>query len=341
MGFLTSLLASLSSRAADLPLTTWHGETMASPYVVKIAGASLKPADLDRLKAEVDARLREVNRQMSHYQPDSELSRFNRHEAARPFQVSAEFARVTRFALDLHRRSGGLFDPTLGPLINLWGFGPKGEIHQAPTDEHIRAALQQCGGQRLQVTERDELVKTLPVLQLNLSAVAKGFGVDEVARVLCARGWTNLFVEIGGEVLALGHSPRGDKWRVGIEAPVPDLPPGEFLEGVVALSGLAIATSGDYRKYFEDAQGRRQAHILDPTTGRPVQHKLASVSVVATNCLLADGLATTLFVMGEEQGRKWIEQWPDAAALFIVRQDDGGFKTLASSRFGALTGYTP
>ena len=178
MGWLTSLLASLSSRAADLPLTTWHGETMASPYVVKIAGASLKPADLDRLKAEVDARLREVNRQMSHYQPDSELSRFNRHEAARPFQVSAEFARVTRFALDLHRRSGGLFDPTLGPLINLWGFGPKGEIHQAPTDEQIRAALQQCGGQRLQVTERDELVKTLP-LPTNMNVVAtenpKGF----------------------------------------------------------------------------------------------------------------------------------------------------------------------
>lgn len=324
----------LATLAADLPLVTWQGETMGSAYTVKIVGATFTPAETDRLRAEVEARLREVNRQMSHYQPDSELSRFNRSESTAPFKVSAEFARVTRFALELHRQSGGAFDPTLGPLINLWGFGQAGEVFQPPSDERVEQTRKLCGCQHLSLTPSGELKKAIPQLQLNLSAVAKGFGVDEAARVLRARGHTNVFVEIGGEVVGFGVNPAGLPWRVGVESPLEHVGFGEAIELVVPLSNAALATSGSYRKFITDAQGRRYSHVLLPKTGRPVQHDLVSVSVVAPDCLTADGLATTLFVLGPDEGPPWLERtYPRASALFMVRASDGPLRKFTTARF--------
>jgi len=334
-------LSSCPGSTAELPVVRWEGRTMGSPYTVQLVGANLPEQQVDALKAEVEACLKEVNRQMSHYDPESELSRFNRAPALTPFRISPEFARLVRFSLDLNRRSEGAFDPTISPVINLWGFGEKSEQRAVPSSADLAAALKQTGCGHVSVTLKDELVKDIPALGLNLSAIAKGFGVDEMARVLCAHGFTNVYVSIAGEVLALGHNARGTKWQVGVSSPVPNWREDDPMAAVLSLSGQALSTSGDYQKFFMDAQGHRLAHIFDPHTGWPVQHNVGGVSVVAENCMTADALATTLFVLGVEKGTKFIESWTNAAALFIVREKGGSFRSLPSSRFATLTGYQP
>jgi thiamine biosynthesis lipoprotein len=331
----------LYARGADLPQISWQGQTMGSTYTVKIVDAQLSDQQVEALKSEVDQRLKEVNRQMSHYQPDSELSRFNRAPARAPFKISPEFARVMRQSLELNRRSQGAFDPTLGPVIGLWGFGAETEVKAVPSESQLREGMARTGCQHLRVTENQELVKDIPDLQLNLSAIAKGFGVDEMARVLRGHGLTNIYVSISGEVFALGHNARGQKWQVGIAAPVLDWRPGDPVVSVLSVSGQAVSSSGDYQKYFVDAKGRRLCHIFDPKTGWPVQHNLGSVSVVADNCTTADSLSTTLFVLGPEAGLRFIESWTNAAALFVVRESDKKPQVILSSRFAAMTGYQP
>jgi thiamine biosynthesis lipoprotein len=319
-------------------MLTWQGRTMGSPYTIKIVGAVPAAREIDALKAEIEERLREVNRQMSHYQPDSELSRFNRAPAGTPFKVSPEFAQVVRVSLEMWRRSAGAFDPTLAPVINLWGFGEKTDRNLVPSAPELQAALKKTGAQYLSVTADGELRKEIPDLALNLSAIAKGFGVDEMARVLQQHGFTNIYVSIAGEVLALGHNQRGTPWQVGLAAPVSHWNENDPLAAVASLSGRALSTSGDYQKFFVDAQGRRLCHIVDPKTGWPVQHNLAAVTVVAQNSMTADALATTLFVLGPERGSQFIESWTNAAALFIVRESDGKFRNIPSPKFVAMTG---
>ena len=296
-----------SGQAAELPLLTWQGQTMGSTYIVKVAGTNLPPAQVSALQAEVEQRLKQVNRQMSHYQPDSELSRFNRAAAHTPFKVSPEFVRVVRFSLELDRRSEGAFDPTLAPVINLWGFGERTDKRAVPPEAELRAALKKVGCRRLSVTPDDELVKDIPDLTINLSAIAKGFGVDEMASVLRRHGLTNFYVSISGETFTLGHNARNQPWQIAISAPVSNWRIGDPVAATLSLSGRALSTSGDYQKFFFDARGRRLCHIFDPRTGWPVQHNLGGVSVVADNCMTADALSTTLFVLGAEAGLRFID----------------------------------
>ena len=341
VGLLLAIAFAGDARSADAPLQRWQGRTMGSPYTVQIVGAHPTSESLDALKAEVETRLKEINRQMSHYDPESELSRFNRAPAHQPFPVSPEFARVVRFALDLARRSGGAFDPTLGPVINLWGFGEKSTPGAVPSDSDLKAALARTGFHHLAVTPRDELVKDIPDLALNLSAVAKGFGVDELVRLLHRRGHTNVYVAIAGEVRTSGHNARGTAWQVGIVEPLADWREGDPMAEIAALSDRAISTSGDYQKFFRDAAGRRFAHIFDPRTGRPVQHRVGGVSVVAPDSMTADALATTLFVLGEKDGLAFVESWAAAGALFIVRQSEEEYRLVRSRRFAELAGLPP
>ncbi len=314
---------------------------MGCTYIVKIVDASLSPRRIERLKTEVDQRLKEVNRQMSHYQPDSDLSRFNRAPANVPLKVSPEFASVARQALELNGASEGAFDPTLGPVIDVWGFGPMTDVHAVPSEVKLREAMQNTGCWHLSVTANDELVKDIPDLRLNLSSLVKGFGSDEMGRRLRAHGLTNFYVAIGGDVFTSGHNARGQKWQVGISAPVLDWAHGDPVAAVLALSNQAVSTSGDNEKFFLDAQGRRWGHIFNPKTGHPVQHNLASVSVVAGTCMCSSSLATTLFVLGPEAGLRFIESRTNAAALFIVREPDGKMRPILSSRFAAMTRYQP
>ena len=323
--------------AADFPVVAWQGRTMGSPYTVKIVDGKLDDAGVTAIKAEIEQILLEVNRQMSNYVPESELSRFNRAEAKVPFKVSPDFARVVRFSLELSRLSNGAFDPTLGPLINLWGFGEQTKDHLVPSAEVLRAKMAEIGWQHLTVTADGELVKDLPHLALDLGAVAKGFGVDQMIRVLRGHGWENIYASIAGEVRVLGHNPRGTKWALGISVPVDQWRENDPMAATVSISGQALSTSGDYQKFFIDPQGRRMCHIIDVRTGTPVQHNLAGVTVVGPDSMTADGISTTLFVLGPEAGMKFIDAREDAAALFIIRQADGSLRQFPSRRFAAMT----
>lgn len=327
--------------AAELPVVAWQGRTMGSPYTVKIVDGKLTDEQVAALKTEIEDTLKEVNRQMSNWQPDSELSRFNQAPANIPFKISPDFARVAGFALELSHLSDGAFDPTLGPLINLWGFGEKTDKHAVPPPEQQHAAMARTGWCHLKITKEGELVKDIPDLALDLGAVAKGFGVDEMIRTLRKHGLENLYASIAGEVRVLGHNPKGTKWNLGISVPMDQWRENYPMAAMVAISNRALSTSGDYQKFFIDDQGRRHCHIIDPRNGAPVQHNLAGVTVVAPDSMTADGYSTSCFVMGPEVGMKFIDARPDAAALFIVREPGGGFRQIASARFAELTGYRP
>jgi len=335
------LICSATSQAGDLPVVTWQGQTMGSVYTVKIVGTNVTSAPVEALKTVIERRLQEVNRQMSHYQPDSELSRFNRAPANVPFKVSPECARIVRIALEMNRRSQGAFDPTLAPVINLWGFGEQTDRRAIPSEAELKKALARTGCVHLSVTPQDELVKRIPELALNLSGIAKGFGVDEMVRILIRHGFTNCYASIAGEVRVHGWSPRSTPWLIGVSAPISNWRDNDPMAAAVSLSDQAISTSGDYQKFFFDVEGRRLSHIFDPRTGWPVQHEVGGVSVLASDATTADALATTLFVLGRTEGLRFIESWTNAAALFIVREPDGRFRALPSSRFPALMSETP
>jgi len=310
---------------------------MGSPYTVQLAGVDLPGSAVSALRLEVETALEEVNRQISHYRSDSELSAFAKEPSGKPFKVSRDFANLTRFALELHGKSGGAFDPALGPLINLWGFGEKSERQQVPSADALRLALAASGARHLRVTPSDELVKDVPGLSLNFGGVGKGFGVDEIIRVLRGHGFTNCYASIAGDVRVLGTNAHGARWKIGISAPLSLWRENDPMAAVAALSNQAISTSGDYQKFFFAADGRRLSHILDPRSGEPVQHNVGGVTVVAGDCMTADGLATTLFVLGLERGLAFVETWTNAAALFILREQSGTFRLERSSRFERLT----
>lgn len=335
--FLALLGAATAARADDAPrLLSWEGRTMGTTYLVKIAGVAPDDALVAELRAAVEQKFDELNRQMSNYRPDSELSRFNASASPEPFLVSAEFAQVVRHALALSRDSGGAFDPTVGPLVDLWGFGAPGRRADLPSDAEVEAARAQCGAGHLQVTSEGALRKDIPGLRLDLGGIAKGYGADVAAQILRDRGYSNVFVAVCGEIVAFGSNPDGLPWQVGVERPIQDLPRGADHIAVVPLSGRALSTSGDTYNYFLDAEGTTYSHILDPATGRPIQHRLASVTVIGPRGLVADGLATTLYVLGPERGLAWIEARPDYAALFIVRTGADEFQLVPSARFPAF-----
>ena len=311
---------------------------MGTTYSIRLANPPFDRRELSRLQADVDAALAEVNRQMSPYLPDSEISRFNRAGANEPVAISPDFQFVVRRALEIAEATGGAFDPAVGALVNLWGFGPDGLRRDAPTPDQIAAARATTGWQHLQLTPAGRLVKNVPDLQLDLGAIAKGFGVDRIAALLRARGIQNFLVEIGGETLGEGLNAQGEPWRVGVLQPDGST----ALHGVARLTGgNAIATSGDYRNFYRDENGLLQSHIVDPRTAAPVRHAVASVSVLAGDCLTADALATALFVLGPDEGLPLLaKRFPGVEALFLVRAGAGGFAEIATPGFG-LTARAP
>ncbi len=284
--------------------------------------------ELAEVAALVDAELLQVNAVMSTYDPQSELSRFNNQTSTEWFPVSRSLASLVAEAQHIAELSEGAFDITAGALVNLWGFGPERGREEPPIESELAAARAQVGHHLLSVrTDPPALKKQLGDLRADLSAIAKGHGVDRVALRLNDLGIRNYLVEIGGEVRALGRRPDGKAWKIGVESPDGQ---GEVARQVLPLTGGALATSGDYRNYFSDA-GRRYSHIIDPRNGRPIAHALAAVTVFAPNCASADAWATTLSVLGPEAGLALAEQ-QQLAALFVLR-DGANFTELRSRAF--------
>ncbi|MCG8461365.1 MAG: FAD:protein FMN transferase [Holophagales bacterium] len=305
-------------------LYTFRGSTMGTYYVVKVVRpveeALDDPAQEDLL-GRIEERLEGVNRRMSTYLEESELSRLNAHLSTDPFPLSAATFEVVSAAVELGKLTGGALDPTVGPLVNAYGFGPGvgGEAVARPSPEELAALRQRVGLHLLELDPPGSRVSKLaPELYVDLSSLAKGYAVDQVANTLVAEGFGSIMVEVGGEVRTAGVNLSGGPWRVGIERPADG---GGDVQRIVSLQGLAMATSGDYRNYREE-QGVRISHIIDPRSGRPVDHRLASVTVVDRTCMRADALATALMVMGPEDGLAWAEE-QELAALFLVREGDG------------------
>lgn len=314
-------------------LIEWRGHTMGTTYSIKAVNQGLSLSELEVLREGVDELLEELNEQMSTYRPHSEISRFNRSESLDSFRVSPEFARVAKEALHVSERTGGAFDPTLDPLINLWGFGDRGRVDALPSEEAISELLPELGAEYVEVLSTTEIRKRKLGIQLNVNAIAKGYAVDAVSDLLSREGLNHSFVEIGGEVRARGYNENGWSWRVGVEMPQTEGLGGATLAAALDLHDRAMATSGNYRNFVVGDDGRVLSHILDPRNGYPVAHRLASVSVVADTCSMADGLATALFVMGPEEGLRWVEANGGIEALFIVSDGEDGFVEVASAGF--------
>jgi thiamine biosynthesis lipoprotein len=273
----------------------------------------------DAIRAGVVDELNRVNKQMSTYDDNSELMQFNQSAELVWLDVSKELVSVVEAAQQISLRSGGAFDITVGPLINIWGFGPGGAVAAAPSAEAVQVARARVGFQYLKSRSSAPALRKSKALFVDLSAIAKGHGVDRVTEVLDQAACTDYLVDIGGEVRSRGLSPRQASWRVGIEVPDPQLM--GSIQRVVSLPGVAVATSGDYRNYL-DFDGERFSHSIDPRTGYPVQHLLASVSVVHESAMWADGWATALNVLGPEAGLD-LAVSENLAAYFLIRRADG------------------
>jgi len=314
--------ACLRRPATDGEHVRFGGETMGTYYIVKLPRCPLRKAKLVEAQSAVEDVLAQVNRAMSTWDPASEISRLNDQDDQSSVAISAGFAEVLACALELANASGGAFDPTLGPLIDLWGFGATDQRIRAPAQEAVDQALAQVGAQHLQLDEL-AVTKTQAPLRLNLSAVAKGYGVDRVASALRDAGVSEYMVDIGGEVVVAGKNPQGLPWRLRIEVPEYGAMPGEgakFAE--ILVENCAIAGSGDYRNYFED-DGRIYSHIIDPRTGYPITNGVSGVTVIAKRCMVADGLATCLMVMDPAEGLALLKRYPGAEALILQRTASG------------------
>lgn len=303
------------------------GPTMGTIYNIKYVPQSAIEAPA--LQQKVDAVLLEVNQLMSTYMPDSELSRFNQWQSTEPFPLSDETLKVMQEAKRLGALSHGLLDVTVGPLVNLWGFGPEARPNKIPTSEQIQMARARIGLDRL-VLESNAARKKTPDLYVDLSTIAKGYGVDRVAELLEDNGIHNYLVEVGGEMRLSGKKSSGSEWRVAVEKPVSSE---RAVERIISVGNNAIATSGDYRNYYEE-NGKRYSHLINPNTGYPITHNLVSVTVVTPSSMTADGLATALSIMGQEEAMKLAEQ-NDLAVLLITKEADG-FKEYTSSKFNKL-----
>ncbi len=306
------------------------GLSMGTGYVVKIGGEPLAAARLESLHADVLDALHSVDRSMSLYRDDSELSRLNRTPAAQPVALSRGLVDVLATAQSVAAATGGAFDASVAPLVRAWGFGA-GIAPGVPDAELVRAGRMALGrdGLRFDADGRTAF-KADDALQFDLNGIAKGYAVDRAALALEARGVEHYMVEVGGEVRTRGVNAAGRAWRIGIEQP--DAMP-RRARVVVPLSGRALATSGDYRVFFED-RGRRYGHIIDPASGAPA-HGLASVSVVADDCMRADALATGLFVAGLPRALALADA-QGIAAHFVERRADGRLVDHASAAFAAL-----
>lgn len=302
-------------------LVAFSGPTMGTRYTVSLAldpQSPEEPPDLAKIKLQVNNRLAEINRLMSTYDPNSELSRFNRYDGDDWFSVSPETAQVVSAALEIAARSSGAFDPTVGPVVNLWGFGPQKDLVEPPSDAAIADALENVGYQNVTVQmDPPALKKSLPSVYLDLSGIAKGYASDSVSELLKELGFANSMVEIGGEVRTRGRKKDKRPWRIGIEQPDER---SRRVHAAVRLVDAGMATSGDYRNFFE-YQGVRYSHTVDPTTGRPVTHNAASASIVAATAMEADALATAVLVMGDERGYDWCRE-QGLAAMLLVRDGD-------------------
>ncbi len=301
--------------------------TMGTSFSIKVSRLPESVTE-EELIRQIDVLLQDINAQMSTYLSDSELSRFNVSQSTEWQSVSPPLLEVLSAAKQVYKQSSGAFDVTVGPLVNLWGFGPDPMTFVAPPQQRIDQMLQIIGSDHLQLDEVENLVKKdIAGLYIDLSALAKGFAVDQVALLLEQQGINDYMVEIGGELRLKGLNIQQKPWRIAIEKPAADR---RMIQKVLPVTDIGMATSGDYRNFFE-VDGVRFSHTIDPRNGSPITHRLASVTVLNEAAMVADAWATALTVLGPADGFQMAEEMK-LPALFIIKTDDG-FTEKSTSAF--------
>lgn len=330
------MLTACSEQNQQAQVVRLSGPTMGTQYNVSWVAGKNQPSPKE-LQGQIDSRLLFLNSVFSTYDPQSELSLLNKHSADWAGQwvdVSPELMSVLRDAAHVYEYSGGKFDPTVGPLVNLWGFGPAYNF-EVPPKENILELLSQVGMDKVTLNPETHQVKLSSAVYIDLSALAKGWAVDDLGLLLEAQGISDYLVEIGGEIRVRGKKPTGE-WRIAIESPAGNIKPGTAVaQKIIQPSGWAIATSGDYRNYFEQ-DGVRYSHTIDPQTGYPIKHHLASVTLIMPTCSMADAWATALEVAGPDAGMALAEL--NNLPVFMIVREGEEFKTLSSSAFDLLFG---
>ncbi len=324
---LTSFLFPLGTAFAARHQTLVTGKTMGTFYSVKLITS--KKEFPETWQNRIDNRLKQVNKNLSMFDPESEISRFNRQPAGTPFEISPDFSTVLSISQRIYRLSRGAWDGTVKPLVDLWGFGTRPRASELPEPDKVASALSRVGFDKLALTPQT-LTATADRVSLDLGSIAKGFGVDAVAGLLRSYDIEDYLVEIGGEVSGAGHNQKRKPWSVGIIRPEKNQM-NQGIYRVVTLKDQAIATSGDYRNYMVKNH-KTYSHIIDPKTGYPVKNQVVSASVIAPDCTLADGLATALMVMDIKDGIAMINGL-DQVECLIIQKTDTGFKEFESTGF--------
>lgn len=305
------------------------GQTMGTTYHIKMS------SEHDVSQAQLDSILIAFNNQVSTYIPDSKISLFNRSEDTFCLQKKdVHFKRNLDNALALYRQTGGYFNPTVMPLVNYWGFGyQKRKVHEQIDSSTIDSLLDLVDMTMFQ-SEDSCLVKRKPI-SLDFSALAKGDGVDVIAEFLELKEVENYYIEIGGEVRCYGVNPSGKRWTIGINRPKENADPSDFVS-IIQLKNRAIATSGNYRNFYE-SNGSYINHTVNPFTGYTEASDLLSASIVSESCAIADGLATACMSMGSEKAVKMLDTMNKIDYMLIVNNGDGTASTLMNSGFSNMT----
>lgn len=301
-----------------------QGSTMGTWYHIKLMGV-FDAHQLTLLRKGIDLRLQQVDQQMSTYLDTSEVSLFNQAQSRDAIAISEQTATVVAEALRLAELTGGALDITVAPLVNLWGFGPQQRADTIPSQQQLQSIAPYVGYQKLQLTG-NTLTKQHPQLSIDLSSIAKGYAVDQISEFLLQQGIADFLVEVGGEMRLHGHKQQQQPWVIAVEDPAEI---SHSAKQALVIGDLAIATSGDYRNYYEQ-NGQRFSHTIDPVTEQPITHNLASVSVIHASCMTADGLATALMVMGPEKALAFAQQH-QLAVYLITRQGDAFSVTMSDA----------
>lgn len=305
-----------------------EGKTMGTYWRASLA--SVDKARQNELRDKIQAQLDGDDRLLSTYKSDSALSRFNQSRSTEPYPVNEAMSDIVTASLRIGAKTDGAMDITVGPLVNLWGFGPDKQPVKMPTQQQIDAAKALTGLQHLTVINRagqQWLQKDLPGLYVDLSTIGEGYAADHLARLMEQNGISRYLVSVGGAVVTRGTNAEGKAWRVAIQKPTDKE---NAVQAVVDLNGHGISTSGSYRNYYE-LEGKRLSHVIDPKTGEPIQHKLVSATVIATTAMEADGWDTGLLVLGSEKARQVAEK--EGLAVYLITKEGDGFSTWMSPQF--------
>ncbi len=311
--------------------TVLEGKTMGTSW--RVSTPATTPEQAKILTTKIQAMLDGDDQLLSTWKPDSALMRFNLATSPEPWPVSEAMADIVTVALRVGAKTDGAMDITVGPLVNLWGFGPDKQPVKTPTQADIDAAKARTGLQHLKVinqADRQYLQKDLPDLFVDLSTVGEGYAADHLAQLMEREGIARYLVSVGGALVSRGMNAQGAPWRVAIQKPTDQE---NAVQAVVDINGHGISTSGSYRNYYE-LDGKRISHVIDPKTGRPIEHKLVSVTVIAPTALEADAWDTGLMVLGKEKAQAVVQR--EGLAVYMISREGDRFTTWMSPQFAAF-----